>query len=38
MSTKLLAGFDILVVEDESLLRKQIAAHLQAMGADVTEA
>ena len=38
MSTKLLAGFDILVVEDESLLRKQIAAHLQAMGADVTDA
>jgi DNA-binding NtrC family response regulator len=38
MSTKLLAGFDILVVEDESLLRKQIAAHLQAIGADVTDA
>lgn len=38
MSTKLLAGFDILAVEDESLLRKQIAAHLEAMGADVTEA
>jgi hypothetical protein len=28
MPTKLLAGLDILLVEDESLLRKQIAAHL----------
>jgi DNA-binding NtrC family response regulator len=36
MSTKLLAGLDILVVEDESLLRKQIAAHLESLGADVT--
>ena len=36
MPTKLLAGLDILVVEDESLLRKQIAAHLEALGADVT--
>jgi DNA-binding NtrC family response regulator len=33
---KLLAGLDILVVEDESLLRKQIAAHLESLGADVT--
>ena len=36
MPTKLLAGLDILVVEDETLLRKQIAAHLESLGADVT--
>ena len=36
MPTKLLAGLDLLVVEDESLLRKQIAAHLETLGADVT--
>ena len=36
MPTKLLAGLDILVVEDESLLRKQIAAQLESLGADVT--
>ena len=36
MPTKLLSGLDILVVEDESLLRKQIAAHLESLGADVT--
>jgi len=36
MSTKLLAGLDLLVIEDESLLRKQIAAHLESLGADVT--
>ena len=36
MPTKLLAGLDILVIEDESLLRKQIAAHLESLGADVT--
>jgi DNA-binding NtrC family response regulator len=36
MTTKLLAGLDILVVEDESLLRKQIAAHLESLGGDVT--
>jgi DNA-binding NtrC family response regulator len=36
MPTKLLAGLDILVVEDESLLRKQIVAHLESVGADVT--
>jgi CheY-like chemotaxis protein len=35
MSTKLLAGLSILVVEDESLLRKQIVAHLESLGADV---
>ena len=36
MPTKLLTGLDILVVEDESLLRKQIAAHWESLGADVT--
>jgi len=36
MQTKLLAGLNILVVEDESLLRKQIAAQLESLGADVT--
>jgi two-component system, NtrC family, response regulator AtoC len=36
MPTKLLAGLDILVIEDESLLRKQIAAHLESLGAEVT--
>ena len=38
MSTKLLTGLDLLVIEDESLLRKQIAAHLESLGADVTGA
>jgi two-component system response regulator PilR (NtrC family) len=38
MPTTLLAGLDILVVEDESLLPKQIAAHLESLGADVTSA
>lgn len=38
MSTKLLAGLDLLVIEDETLLRKQITAHLEALGADVTGA
>jgi two-component system, NtrC family, response regulator AtoC len=36
MPTKHLTGLDLLVVEDESLLRKQIAAHLESLGADVT--
>ncbi len=36
MPTKFLAGFDVLVIEDETLLRKQIAAHLESLGADVT--
>jgi len=36
MSTKLLTGLDLLGIEDESLLRKQIAAHLESLGADVT--
>src|ERR1044072_3200978 len=31
-----LAGLSILIVEDETLLRKQIAAHLEKRGADVT--
>src|SRR5213593_3922105 len=33
-----LAGLSILIVEDETLLRKQIAAHLDKLGADVTGA
>src|SRR5947209_12667589 len=36
MPDALLAGLGILIVEDEPLLRKQIAAHLQKLGADVT--
>ena len=36
MPTKILAGLDVLVIEDETLLRKQIAAHLESLGADVT--
>src|SRR5688572_6649242 len=36
MPTKYLAGLDVLVIEDETLLRKQIAAHLESLGADVT--
>src|SRR2546423_587680 len=33
-----LAGLSILIVEDETLLRKQISAHLEKLGADVTGA
>jgi CheY-like chemotaxis protein len=33
-----LSGLGILVLEDEPMLRKQIAAHLERMGADVTQA
>src|SRR5207249_3492616 len=33
-----LTGLGMLVVEDELLLRKQIAAHLQRLGAEVTAA
>ena len=33
-----LAGLSILIVEDETLLRKQIGAHLDKLGADVTGA
>ncbi len=36
MATKLLSGLDILVVEDEALLRKQIGAELEALGAEAT--
>lgn len=36
MPNQILTGLDVLVVEDESLLRKQVAAHLGALGADVT--
>ena len=38
MAERTLAGLAILVVEDDTLLRKQITAHLQALGADVTGA
>lgn len=38
MAAKLLTGLDILVIEDESLLRKQIVAHLEALGAEVVGA
>ena len=31
-----MAGLDILVIEDEALRRKQIAAHLEPLGAEVT--
>ena len=33
-----LKAISILVVEDESLLRRQLAAHLERFGADVTTA
>jgi len=38
MPTKLLTGLDVLVIEDETLLRKQIVAHLESQGAEVTGA
>jgi DNA-binding NtrC family response regulator len=38
MPNAALAGLGILVVEDDTLLRRQIAAHLEALGADVTGA
>jgi len=38
MPDAILAGLGILIVEDEPLLRKQIAAHLEKLGADVTAA
>lgn len=38
MPTRLLTGLDVLVIEDETLLRKQVAAHLESQGADVTGA
>ncbi len=31
-----LAGLGVLVVDDEALLRRRLAAHLEALGADVT--
>lgn len=36
MATSSLDASGILVIEDDSLLRKRIAAHLETMGADVT--
>src|SRR5262245_54328134 len=33
-----LAGLSILIVEDEALLRRQLAAHLERLGGDVTGA
>jgi DNA-binding NtrC family response regulator len=38
MPEETLAGLAILIVEDEALLRKQIAARLQALGADASVA
>ncbi len=38
MSTSALAGLSILIVEDEALLRRQLAAQLERLGADVTGA
>ncbi|HKI69423.1 MAG TPA: response regulator, partial [Verrucomicrobiae bacterium] len=35
---KSLVGLSVLVVDDESLLRRRLAAHLEALGADVTGA
>jgi len=36
MEPRLLAGLDLVIIEDEVLLRKQITAHLQSLGAEVT--
>jgi two-component system, NtrC family, response regulator AtoC len=36
MSSATLTGLSLLIVEDDLLLRKQIAAHLERLGADVT--
>ncbi|HWH69846.1 MAG TPA: response regulator, partial [Candidatus Sulfotelmatobacter sp.] len=38
MTHESLAGLGILVLEDELLLRKQLTAHLERLGADVTGA
>src|SRR5262245_13013522 len=38
MPNDALAGLSVLIVEDEALLRKQIASQLEALGADVTAA
>jgi DNA-binding response OmpR family regulator len=34
MATKLLSGLDALIIEDEPLLRKQLAAYLVSLGAE----
>ncbi len=36
MATKLLSGLNLLIIEDEALLRRQIGAELDALGAEVT--
>lgn len=38
MPTSVLAGLYVLIVEDEALLRRQLAAQLERLGADVTGA
>jgi len=38
MTHESLAGFGILILEDEPLLRKQLAAQLERLGADITQA
>jgi two-component system, NtrC family, response regulator AtoC len=38
MQTEILAGLSVLIVEDELLLRKQITAKLESLGAEVTAA
>jgi two-component system response regulator AtoC len=38
MSNPALAGLSVLIVEDEALLRRQLAAQLERLGADVTVA
>jgi two-component system, NtrC family, response regulator AtoC len=38
MQNSALSGLSILIVEDEPLLRKQVAAYLERLGADVTTA
>lgn len=38
MNHQSLAGLGILILEDEPLLRKQLAAHLERLGADITQA
>jgi two-component system, NtrC family, response regulator AtoC len=38
MQTEILAGLSVLIVEDELLLRKQIIAKLESLGAEVTAA
>ena len=38
MRSGALSGFNILVVDDEPLLRRHLAATLEGMGADVSQA